>query len=280
MKKIPFLLSILFITIICCIPAETKAQSHEDLGWKLAVQCYSFKNFTFIEALEKAEKLGLKYVESYRGQKIGGGHIGTTHYSADKSTIKLLKKLLRKKGIKMINYGVVRGKDKAEWQQIFEFAKAMKIETLTVEPKAEQFEFLSEMAAKYKIYLAIHNHPEPSYYWSPEVVLKTIEGKNKYIGACADVGHWVRSGLNPVECLKKLDGKIISLHFKDLNKKERKAHDVPWGTGISNVKEMLAELKRQGFKGVFTIEYEHNWDNSDPEIAESIASFKKITSEL
>ncbi len=280
MKKIILPLFFIFSIISLSLSSKTYAQTPEDLGWKLAIQCYSFKNFTFIEALEKAEKLGIKYVEGYRGQTIGGEYEGTTHYAADKKTIKLLKKLLKAKGIKMINYGVVKGQDRAEWIQIFEFAKAMKIETLTVEPKVEHFKFLPEMAAKYKINLAVHNHPKPSYYWSPEVVLETIEGKNKYIGACADVGHWVRSGLDPVECLKKLEGKIISLHFKDLNKKARKAHDVPWGTGISNVESMLTELKRQGFEGVFSIEYEHNWDNSVPEIAESIANFKKIISEL
>jgi sugar phosphate isomerase/epimerase len=52
------------------------------------------------------------------------------------------------------------------------------------------------------------------------------------MGACADVGHWMRSGLDPLECIKKLDGHIICLHFKDLNKMGPDAHDVPWGTGV------------------------------------------------
>jgi hypothetical protein len=67
----------------------------------------------------------------------------------------------------------------------------------------------------------------------------------------------VRSGLCPVASLRKLQGHIISLHLKDLGAKERKAHDVPWGTGVGNAGAMLAEMKRQGFKGVFSIEYEH-----------------------
>jgi hypothetical protein len=49
-------------------------------------------------------------------------------------------------------------------------------------------------------------------------------------GACADTGRWMRSELNPVEQLKKLEGRIISFHFKDLNKFGGGAHDVPWGT--------------------------------------------------
>ena len=48
-------------------------------------------------------------------------------------------------------------------------------------------------------------------------VLAAIKGRTPLMGACADVGHWMRSGLDPVECLKKLEGHIICLHFKDLN---------------------------------------------------------------
>ena len=86
----------------------------------------------------------------------------------------------------------------------------------------------------------------------------------------ADIGHWVRSGLDPVECLKILNGRIISVHLKDLNEKSPDAHDVPDGTGISNIPAILAELKRQNFVGNVSIEYEYNWKNSDLDVAQSI----------
>ena len=60
--------------------------------------------------------------------------------------------------------------------------------------------------------------------------------------------------------MKKLEGRIISFHFKDLNKMGAGAHDVIWGTGINNVKGMLTEVHRQGIKAVFSIEYEHTRD--------------------
>lgn len=149
----------------------------------------------------------------------------------------------------------------------------MGVETLTAEPEPSQFDYLERMCDEYEINIAIHNHPKPSRYWEPDSILKYVAGRSHRIGACADVGHWVRSGLDPVECLKKLEGHIISIHFKDLNKKAREAHDVPWGTGVCDVQAMLQELKNQKFKGVFSIEYEHNWDNNVPEIARSIKYF-------
>ena len=88
-----------------------------------------------------------------------------------------------------------------------------------------------------------------------------------------------------MECLKKLEGRVICLHFKDLVPDEAKAqdtaatnkkkkseakamHDVPWGTGVGNVKAQMEELKRQGFHGAFCVEYEYHWENSMPEVAE------------
>jgi sugar phosphate isomerase/epimerase len=46
--------------------------------------------------------------------------------------------------------------------------------------------------------------------------------------------------------------------------------DTIYGTGVSDVKGMLDELKRQGFKGNISIEYENNWDHSVPDVAQCI----------
>ncbi len=252
----------------------------EQLGWKLAVQCWTFKEYTFAEALEKIKELGVKYVEAYPGQKIGGSYEGTTMYTADSATRAAMKTLLDKNGLTLVNYGVVTPKDREGWLQLFDFAKAMGIETINSEPKPEQMDLVDSLAQAYGINIGIHNHPKPSFYWSPDTVLKYIAGHSDRLGSCADVGHWVRSGLDPVECLKKLDGHIKSLHFKDLNEKARKAHDVPWGTGISNVPAMLQVLKDQGYQGVFSVEYEYHWTSSMPEIRQSLENFRKIVSQL
>ena len=97
-------------------------------------------------------------------------------------------------------------------------------------------------------------------------MLKAIQGRSKWFGACADTGHWLRSGLNPVGISQKLDGRIVSLHFKDLSKEGKGAHDVPWGIGVGNVPVMLVEMKCQGFQGPISIEYEHNWLESLPKL--------------
>ena len=249
------------------------------LGWKLGPQAWSFNKFTFFEAVDNAQKLGLHYIEGFPGQKISKDHgeaaLLPTGLSKELEAEVLAK--LKKANVKLVNYGVVGlGEKEAENRQVFEFAKRMGIKTIVSEPAAKDLPAIDKLCEEYKINVAIHNHPKPSPYWDPQILLKAVEGRSKRIGSCADTGHWMRSGVEPLEALKLLQGRIISLHFKDLNEKGMSGHDVPWGTGVCNVPAMLAELHRQGFKGVFSIEYEYNMEASMPEMEQCVKNFRKL----
>lgn len=276
--------TICFILTLASSFLTLKAQNSavEKLGWKIGSQAYTFRLFTLEETLGKLNELGLKYVELYPGQKIGAG-LGeeTTNHNASEETIQKLKQLLESKGIQPVCYGVVSGKDEAEWRKVFEFAKELGIETITSEPAYNQLDLVEKLCEEYTIKVAIHNHPLPSGYWHPQIIATLLKDRSPLIGACADIGHWVRSGLNPVECLQLLEGRVISFHIKDMNQfGVREAHDIPWGTGYSNISAVMHEMKKQGFKGVYSVEYEHNWENNVPQIKESLEYFYRVAEQL
>jgi len=165
-------------------------------------------------------------------------------------------------------------------RSVFEFARKMGIDTLVSEPEPEAMDTVEKLCKEFNIKVAIHNHPKPSRYWNPDTVLAAVKGRSPLLGACADTGHWIRSGLDPLECVKKLEGRVITLHFKDLAENDPKSHDVPWGTGVGKSRAVMEELKRQKFRGAFCVEYEHNWENSSPEIAECVKFFNATCAEL
>ena len=250
------------------------------LGWQLGAHAYTFNLFTFSEALDKIDSCGLKYVEAFSRQPIGGGIEGTVDYHMNADTRAKVLQKLKEKGIVLYAYGVVNPDNEGDWKKLFEFGKAMGIRTFTSEPAEKDLALISTLCDRYKINLAIHNHPRPKHYWNPDIVLAAIKGKSNRIGACADVGHWVRSGLDPVECMKKLEGHILHLHMKDLNYKEGEDdgaddRDVHWGTGIANTDGVIRELRRQDFKGMISAEYERNWANNVPDVTASILYFRK-----
>jgi sugar phosphate isomerase/epimerase len=261
----------------CCLPGVCAANGGQE-NWRLGMQAYTFNRFTFFEAVDKTKALGMRYIEAYPGQRLSKEKPDARFDHNMSSEIKKeVKQKLQEAGVKLINYGVVGlPNNEAECRKVFNFARDMGIETIVSEPPEDAFDLLDKLCDEYKINVAIHNHPKPSHYWDSETVLKVCKGRSKRIGACADTGHWFRSGLKPVEQIKKLEGRIISLHLKDLDQ----GHDVIWGTGKCDIKAVLTELSRQNFKGSFSIEYEHNWLNSMPEIAECVPFFEMTAAEL
>jgi len=300
-KVIYFLLAALSLTLYCTqsakkavaikddpntqqeITLKTHPVTDTNSDWRLAVQLWSFHKYTFFEAIDKADSLGISWIEAYPGQPLGKDFPGIKfgHEMPLKYRIEVKRRLLEK-GLHLVNYGVVglNGDEKAD-RKVFDFAKDMGIETIASEPPDDAWDVIEKLCEEYKINTAIHNHPTPSHYWDPDKVAETIKGRSNYIGACADIGHWLRSGVNPIEALKKLEGRVKSLHFKDLNEASNKeAYDVPWGTGVSDLNAVFKELKRQDFKGVFSIEYEHNWTSSMPEIYQGVKFFEKQAGEF
>ena len=278
-------------TLASMAAAETGA---EKLGWELAVHSYTFQKFSIYDAIDKTASIGIKHMSVSGGvslmkdgklQRVNTPDLPQAEYDSILARMK-------EKGIapEFVNMGVVKpSANEAESRKLFAAAKRLGIKVLVTEPethgKMEELpkvmDVVEKLAKEYNIKVAIHNHPGPqNFYWKPETVLAAVQGRSPLLGACADVGHWVRSGLDPVECLRKLEGRIICLHFKDLNEKSPKAHDVPWGTGISNVKAMMAELKRQKFRGAFCVEYEYHWENSAPEIGKCAEFFNATCEEL
>lgn len=255
----------------------------DQLGWKLAVHSYTFRKFNIFDAIEKTAALGIRYMSISGSVNL----VGTTPMPTPNLTEKDQHAILAKMkacGIepKFVNIGVVQlPPDEAKSRKVYEFAKTFGIDTLVAEPPTASLDLVEKLCEQYHIRVAIHEHPKGhSIYWHPDMVLAAIKGRTPLMGACADVGHWMRSNLDPVECLKKLEGHVMALHFKDLNEPGPKAHDVPWGTGASHIKEQMAEMKRQNFKGAFCVEYEYNWDNSSPEIAKCVEFFNQTCAEL
>jgi sugar phosphate isomerase/epimerase len=290
MKKISlFIISVVLLMIGACnsggeaTKKDAKGKTCEDSsGLKLAVQAWTFHDTSFCTAIDMAKQAGVKYIEAYRGQQIGGGVEGNTHYTMDDETLSFIQDTLEKAGIKMVAYGVASGKDSAEWVQLFSFAKKMGIEVLTSEPNLEHMDLIEKLAVENDIKVAIHNHAvhkdKPEYiFWNPDSVMKIVKNRNpEYIGACADNGHWARSGIKAVDAYKALEGRVISLHLKDMESfDDLEAKTIPFGEGVNELIPMMKELKRQGFKGVVTIEYENKLGENLEDVKKCVDYFNK-----
>lgn len=249
--------------------------------WKIGVQLWTFHEAgPFVTAIAKTDSAGLKFVEAFPGQPIGGGMKDTFGIRMSAETKAKIKELLAAKGIRIVAMGVISPKDLAEWKQYFDLAKEFNLSYITCEPKKNQWDGIDSLAGQYGINIAIHDHPRPNAYWHPDSVLAAIKG-HAHIGSCADVGHWARNGLDPVECLKKLEGHIYGVHLKDIDSAgNTKANDLVVGTGVIKFTPIFQELKRQQFKGMFSIERENNWMNNVPDVINTVKFYNTEVSKL
>ena len=245
-------------------------------GFALGCQAWTFHTFSVMEAIDKTAAAGGKVIEFFPGQKLSPDKpdIKWDHNASDE-VIAQVQARLKQRGIRAVNYGVVQiPADEAGARKVFDFAKKLGLYGITTE-SVESIDTIEKLVKEYDIRVGFHDHDrrpnDPSYkMWDPNYVLSVIKGRDPRIGFTADTGHWTRSGLRPLDCIKLAKGRIINLHLKDSNEDSLDAHDVPWGTGTANIRGILDELKRQHFDGNISIEYEYNWDNNVIDAAQCI----------
>lgn len=223
--------------------------------WKLGVALYTFNQFPFPEQLAKADSAGLKFVEGYTFGKAGAELRDSLIMNLSGDGIEKLRRQVSDKGLRMESVYLVGGKTVDKWVREFELAKKLQVKYVTAEPPVELWDSVDSLAGAYGLKVALHNHWKGvSAYWHPDSVLAALKNHPNF-KVCADLGHWPKSGINPVEGLKKLEGHLIALHLKDIAAyNDPKLKDVPVGTGVINFPEVFKELKRQNFSGHIIIE--------------------------
>jgi sugar phosphate isomerase/epimerase len=233
-------------------------------GLAIGCQAYTFHRFTTFEAIEKTAQAGGRVIELFPGQKLSPDSDAKLDHNASAEVIEKLQAKLKEHKLRAVNYGVVRlPNNEEECRKIFEFAKKLGLYAVTSEPEPAAMDLIEKLVKEYDVAMAIHNHPKqpnnPNYkYWDPQYIMSLVKDRDKRMGSCADTGHFARSGLNVVEALKVLEGRVISSHLKDIRPLGAKGADVPYGTGESNVADIINELRRQNIRGNISVEYESN----------------------
>lgn len=270
--------------ILAAATPPLSTPSAEKLGWSVSCQLYTFRRFSFYEALDMISKLGVRHVEPCDFLRLDPARVELTTSEALSPPLRQEMKLrMDDHGITMPNYYANVDTDKDAAVKTFEFAKEMGVQTIVAEPSPEAFDMIEDLCNRYEINLAVHNHPRSpeSRYWNPDAVLEVCKDRGRRIGACCDSGHWVRSGLNPLECLQKMAGRIITFHLKDVGVSGKpETRDVPLGTGVADYAAVLKTLKQQGFQGVMSLEYEHDSPQLLAETQQCLAFIETTAAQL
>jgi sugar phosphate isomerase/epimerase len=251
--------------------------------WHLSCAAYCFNQLSLYQTIKKVARLRLNAIEGFNFQRLDKDPKVLFGESLSPLERMEVRKRLDDAGVKMVSCYIRKLDEREIAKKVFELAKELEIATVVAEPPPTPacYDMLEKLCEQYQVKLAVHNHPQPSQYWNPDTLLGLLKGRGKWIGACADTGHWVRSGLDPVASLAKLEGRLITFHLKDVGAAGSKQADcVPFGTGKGNIDGILKECQRQGFHGYFGIEYEPYRPDNVEKIAACIEYFLGATAKL
>ncbi len=234
-------------------------------GFLVGVQSFTFRSFSPDKTLDMIQQLGLHAVEFFPGQY---------PINSSDEQIATMKQKCESHGIVCNGHGVNGfGGNKDANRKVFEFAKKAGIKNLSADPTPEAFGNLDELVAEYDIRIAIHNHGPGARYNKVSDVLKAIQGHDKRIGACADLGHYIRSGEDPVEVIRQLEGRLYGIHLKDFAEPKGNAKGTILGKGCLNVEAVFKALHKVNFPadGCLSIEYEENAKDPMDDMKQNVA---------
>lgn len=259
-------------------------RAHERLGWKLGLEAYTLHKFTFFETIEKTAQLGLAHLGGLATQRVSAEIAKPFDPALSDTELEQIRLKLAQHGLQLITYYIHDiPADPAGARRIFEFGRKMGIHTFLSEPKPEAIPVIASLCEEYGIQVALHNHgPKLSpHTWHPDRVLELCAGRTPLLGAAADIGYWLREGIDPIAAIRQLGPRLLAVQLHDLDRAAAGGQDVPWGTGAGRTREILQELQRLCVKPTMIgLEYSRDWLESMPQLERCIQFFNTTVVEL
>jgi len=234
-------------------------------GFNVGMQSYTLRQFPVDRALDEIHTLGLKTVEFF-----------DAHFKSKSSDAEIdqMKARTSGLGIKILAHGVNPfTKDHEANRRWFEFARKAGIRNISADPTEDAFDSLDKLCEEYQIRIAIHNHGPGARYDKITDVLTAIKGRHLLIGACADLGHYIRSAEDPVRAINLFEGRLFGIHLKDFAEQKQRTKGVILGKGHLDVVGVFKALDKVKFPadGCLALEYEENPANPLPDVEECLA---------
>jgi sugar phosphate isomerase/epimerase len=237
---------------------------------KLGVATYSLREFQRDLAIRMIHDLGIRYAD-----------VKEFHLPQNDSPAELAagRRAFDKAGIDVIAGGNISlsEPDEAGLRPHFEYARLCKFPIMVCAPKHENLAIVEKLAREFDILIAIHNHgPEDKQFPTPRSVLEAVKNMDPRMGLCIDIGHTARTGDDIVEAVRMAGPRLYEMHFKDLRDGSAKESQCIVGQGVLPIPAIFTALRKSGYQGVCSLEYEIEGDNPIPGMQQSFAYMRGV----
>jgi sugar phosphate isomerase/epimerase len=131
------------------------------------------------------------------------------------------------------------------------------------------------------IKLAIHNHgPGDLLYPTPRSVLDKVRSLDPRVGLCLDIGHCLRSRVDPAGTVEECAGRLLDVHLKDVTAATKEGAPVEAGRGVIDMPRFLRALIKVKYRGTASFEFEKDGKDPMPGLAESVGYVRGILTSI
>ena len=248
-----------------------RAEESDFPGFVLGIQSYTLRGLSTADCIRHSAEIGFKNIEFFSG-----------HFPLESTEeqISEMRQNLEAAGLTALGHGVNGfSADHDANRRVFEFAQRAGIRNISADPSPDSFESLDKLVAEFDIRIAIHNHGPNARYDKIVDVLRAVESHDPRIGACADLGHYIRSGEDPVEAIRLFGDRLFGIHLKDFAEQQENTRGVILGAGHLDVEGVFRALKQVNFPadGCLSLEYEENPDNPLDDVRQCYAIAKEAS---
>ena len=236
--------------------------------FRLGLASYTFREFGLDETLAMSRRLDLRRV------CLKDMHLPLT--SSEEAILAAAGKV-REAGLELYGCGVVYMTTPAEVDRAFAYARTAGMSVIVGVPEHDLLARAAERVRETGLRLAIHNHgPGDLRYPTASSILERISGLDPGVGVCLDVGHSMRSGIDPSEAARQCGPRLLDVHLKDVSAATKEGVSVEAGRGVIDLVRFLRTLGELDYRGTAAFEYEK--DGRDPlaGLAESLGYVRGI----
>jgi inosose dehydratase len=265
------------IAIAAISPATTtlasgKGAKPSDMIGQLGLASYTTRKLSLDETIKWAKGLGL----SHASLKDFHLPLKATTQQFDE-----VKAKMKKAGLDFYSVGVVYMKTKEEIDNAFEYAKNAGVKMIIGVPAHEFVDYTEQKIKEYDISVAIHNHgPGDLVYPTVVSAFEKVEGRDPRFGLCMDIGHTFRINEDPDVIMGKYKSRILDLHVKDVTARGKEGSTLEMGRGKIDIPKLLKMVKKSGYKGYLSFEYEKDADAPIPGLSESVGFIRGVIKSL
>jgi type 1 glutamine amidotransferase len=179
------------------------------LGLRVGFSAGAFGPISFSEAAAKADALGTGFLEASSSQKVSPEIPKSLDYNLSPDEVTAVKNRLAELRLRLVAYraGAIPA-DESSRRRLFAFAKAVDIETIVTSAAPAALPGLDKLAGEFGVNVAFEGS-------NPKNLASSLDGLSSRIGLSVDAAAWAQAGIKPIDGLRLVNDRLLSLAFPD-----------------------------------------------------------------